>query len=147
MSGYVRVSNMDQILKGLNLTEARVDQAALIATSQAALAIEAQAKANANTGSHAPGLPHIGPRTGEGPNIVTGNLVNKIKASPATKGLKGYTATVGSSAEYARAIELGNPVWKSGVKFPYLTPAANKLMVSGVLNRIFTTAFIRVVKG
>jgi hypothetical protein len=147
MSGYVRISNLDKVLQGFDLTDARVDQAALIATTQAALAIEAQAKANANTGSHAPGEPHIGPRTGEGPNIVTGNLVNNIKVSPATKGLRGYTAIVGSSAEYARAIELGNPVWKSGVKFPYLTPAANKLSSSGVLNRIFTTAFIRVVKG
>jgi len=147
MSGFVRVSNMDQVLKGFDLTDARIDQAALIAVSQAALAIEAQAKSNANTGSHAAGEPHIGPRSGEGPNVVTGNLVSKITASKAVKGLKGYSAIVGSSAEYARAIELGNPRWKSGVKFPYLTPAADKLIKSGVLNRIFTTAFVRVLKG
>jgi hypothetical protein len=147
MSGRIKVTNLAEVLKGFDITDAKIDAAAMIATWQAALAIEGQAKINANTGAHAAGLPHIGPRTGEGPNIVTGNLVNNIRAERPIKGFKSYSAIVGSGAEYARAIELGNPVWKSGVKFPYMTPAANSLTKNGTLSRIFTGAFIKAVRG
>jgi hypothetical protein len=147
MSGRISVTNLAEVLKGFDITDERIDAAALTATWQAALAIEGQAKTNANTGSHAAGQPHIGPRTGEGPNVVTGNLVNNIRAERPIKGFKSYSAVIGSGAEYARAIELGNPVWKSGVKFPYLTPAADSLSKNGTLSRIFTAAFIKVVRG
>ena len=147
MSGRIKVTNLAEVLKGFDITDERIDAAAMSATYQAALAIEGQAKVNANTGSHAAGQPHIGPRTGEGPNVVTGNLVNNIRAERPVKGFKSYSAVIGSGAEYARAIELGNPVWKSGVKFPYMTPAANSLTKNGTLSRIFTGAFIKVVRG
>jgi len=42
---------------------------------------------------------------------------------------------------YARAVEMGLPTWKSGVKYPYMVPAVESLKQSGQLNRTFTGAF------
>ena len=59
----------------------------------------------------------------------------------------GYVAEVGASMVYARAVELGLPEWKSGVKYPYLAPAAESLKQSGKLNRTFTGAFVQYLRG
>jgi hypothetical protein len=144
--GVVTVVNLSEVLKGFDLTEKKIDTAAQVATWQAALAIEGLAKQNANTGSHPRGQGHI-PGTGPGPNVVTGNLVSKIVAQRPIKGFKGYSATVDSSAEYARAVEQGSPRWKSGVKYPYLSPAATTLLNNGTLSRIFIGAFTYSVRG
>ena len=144
--GAIKVTNLNQVLQGFNLAEEKLEQAAYIALYQVAQAIEGQAKDNANTGAHAPNKPRIA-GTGPGPNIATGNLVSKIKADKPKKGLNGYSAIIGSSAEYARAVELGHPNWKSGVKYPYMEPAANSLVRNGTLNRIFTGAFLITVRG
>lgn len=144
--GAITVVNLTEVLKGFDLTEKKIDSAAMIATWQAAQAIEALAKSNANTGTHPPGQGHI-PGTGPGPNVVTGNLVSKIVAQRPVKGFKGYSATVDSSAEYARAVEQGSPRWKSGVKYPYLSPAATTLLNNGTLSRVFIGAFTYAVRG
>jgi hypothetical protein len=52
-----------------------------------------------------------------------------------------YVAEVGASMVYARAVEMGLPEWKSGVKYPYMVPAVDSLKQSGALNRTFTGAF------
>lgn len=144
--GVVRITNLDQVLQGIDLTQKALDTATYQAIFQCALKIEDQAKVNANTGNHPRGMGHL-PGTGPGPNIVTGNLVSKIAAQRPIKGFKGYSATVDSSAEYARAVELGSPRWKSGVKYPYMEPAAQALINNGTLSRIFTGAFVTAIRG
>jgi hypothetical protein len=144
--GVVRITNLDQVLQGFKLTEKNIDDAAYKAVFQCALKIEDQAKQNANTGSHSRGTPRV-PGTGPGPNIITGNLVSKIVGQRPVKGFKGYSATVDSSAEYARAVEQGSPRWKSGVKYPYMEPAAQALINNGTLSRIFTGAFLTAIRG
>jgi hypothetical protein len=142
----IKVTNLAEVLAGFNLTEKQIDLAAMIATNQTALMVEGEAKRNANTGAHSANTPRI-QGTGPGPNVVTGNLVNRIVAQRPVKGFAGYVADVSSSAEYARAVELGSPRWKSGVKYPYMEPAAKKLIQDGTLNRIFTGAFTAAIGG
>lgn len=83
------------------------------------------AQANANTGAHSKGQGHI-PGTGPGPNVVTGTLRRSTKPTPVRRVAEGWSGTAGPTVGYARAIELGNPHWLSGVKFPFLGPAIRK---------------------
>jgi len=144
--GAITIINLANVLKGFDLTEKKIDTAALQATFQASLKIEDLAKKNANTGNHPVGTPRIA-GTGPGPNSVTGNLVSKIVAQRPVKGFRGYTSEVTSSAEYARAVELGSPRWKSGVKYPYLEPTATTLINNGTLKRIFIGAFTTAIRS
>lgn len=143
--GAVIIRNLAEVLKGLEVQEGKVEQAAQIAIATAGFAIERQAKINANTGTHSKKTGHI-PGTGPGPNVVTGTLRRSIRTD-VRRGFGTYIAVVGASTEYARAVELGSKRWKSGVKYPYLAPAAIELIMNGSLNRIFTAAFTKAVKG
>jgi hypothetical protein len=143
--GAVIVRNLAEVLAGLEVQEDRLERAAQIAIATAGFAVQRQAQKNANTGTHKRGQGHI-PGTGPGPNVVTGALRRSIRTD-VKYGFGNYVAVVGASTEYARAVELGSPRWKSGVKYPYLAPAAIELIRNGSLNRIFTAAFIKAVKG
>lgn len=143
--GAVIVRNLAEVLAGLEVQEDRLERAAQIAIATAGFAVQRQAQKNANTGTHGKGQPRI-PGTGPGPNVVTGALRRSIRTD-VKYGFGNYVAVVGASTEYARAVELGSPRWKSGVKYPYLRPAAEDLIRNGSLNRIFTAAFIKAVKG
>ena len=143
--GAVVVRNLAEVLAGLEVQEDRLEQAAQTAIATAGFAIQRQAQKNANTGTHKKGQGHI-PGTGPGPNVVTGALRRSIRTD-VKYGFGNYIAVVGASTEYARAVELGSPRWKSGVKYPYLAPAAIELIMNGSLNRIFTAAFIKAVRG
>lgn len=143
--GAVVIRNLAEVLKGLEIQEDRIEQAAQTAIATAGFAVQRQAQINANTGTHSKKTGHI-LGTGPGPNVVTGALRRSIRTD-VKYGFGNYIAVVGASTEYARAVELGSPRWKSGVKYPYLTPAAQGLIQDGSLNRIFTAAFIKAVKG
>jgi hypothetical protein len=143
--GAVIIRNLADVLRGLEIQEDRLENAAQTAIATAGFAIQRQAQINANTGTHKKGTPRI-PGTGPGPNVVTGALRRSIRTD-VKYGFGNYIAVVGASTEYARAVELGSPRWKSGVKYPYLAPAAIKMIQNGSLNRIFTAAFIKAVKG
>ena len=143
--GAVIVRNLAEVLAGLEVQEDRLERAAQIAIATAGFAVQRQAQKNANTGTHKRGTPRI-PGTGPGPNVVTGALRRSIRTD-VKYGFGNYVAVVGASTEYARAVELGSPRWKSGVKYPYLRPAAEDLIRNGSLSRIFTAAFIKAVKG
>jgi hypothetical protein len=144
--GSIKITNLQEVLKGFDLTEKKIDLAAYQAISQAALKVEELARRNANTGVHGPGQGHI-PGTGPGPNVVTGNLVSKIVAEKPTKGFRGYQVDINSSAIYARAVEQGHPKWKSGVKYPYLEPAGQTLLNNGTLRTVFVGAFVMAIRG
>lgn len=143
--GAVIVRNLAEVLAGLEVQEDRLEHAAQVAIATAGFAVQRQAQKNANTGTHKRGQGHI-PGTGPGPNVVTGALRRSIRTD-VKYGFGNYVAVVGASTEYARAVELGSPRWKSGVKYPYLRPAAEDLIRNGSLNRIFTAAFLKAVKG
>jgi len=143
--GAVVVRNLAQVLAGLEVQEDRLERAAQTAIATAGFAIQREAQKNANTGTHKKGQGHIS-GTGPGPNVVTGALRRSIRTD-VKYGFGNYIAVVGASTEYARAVELGSPVWKSGVKYPYLAPAAEQLIRNGSLNRIFTAAFLKAVRG
>ena len=137
----MEIKNLAQVLAGLDMTEKKVSDAARYAIGMAAAAVERQAKKNANTGTHPRGAGHI-PGTGPGRNAQTGNLRRSIYSQTKIGFAGSYVAEVGATMVYARAVEMGHPRWKSGVKYPYLVPAAESLKNSGVLNRTFTGAFV-----
>lgn len=139
------VKNLSQVMAGLSAFEQKVESAGQLALTQAALALERQAKLNANTGTHKRGQGHT-PGTGPGPNKVTGTLQRSI-STEVRYGFGSYVATVGPSVEYARSVELGNPRWKSGVRYPFLSTAVGYMVKSGSLNRVFTMNFTRLMKG
>ena len=139
--------NRSEVFAALNAWQKKMDNAGYRATQRITADLVRRGIANASQVDNPPIQknnklryhPHIGPRTGEGPNKVTGNLVrNIIGSSVRQQGFGTYTASATSGAEYARAVELGNPRWKSGVKFPYMIPARDYLVQSGL-----ASAYIR----
>jgi Bacteriophage HK97-gp10, putative tail-component len=71
------------------------------------------------------------------PSNVTGNLRRSIRST--TKGFNGrYTMVVGAYMVYARALEFGNPRWKSGVKYPFVAPTAKILSENNRARNIYT---------
>jgi hypothetical protein len=142
--GAIIVRNLSQVMAGMTAFEQNVMQAAEYGIAQAAFALEREAKKNANTGTHKRGEGHI-EGTGPGPNVVTGTLRRSI-TTEVRYGFGSYIATVGPTVEYARAVELGHPNWR-GKRYPYLIPAAGKLIGNGTLSRVFTNAFRTRYKG
>jgi len=143
--GAIIVRNLSQVMAGLNNFEKNVLEAGEYGIAQAGFALEREAKKNANTGTHKRGEGHI-EGTGPGPNVVTGTLRRSITTT-VRYGFGTYIAVVGPTVEYARAVEVGSPRWKSGVRYPYLIPAAGKLIGNGTLNRVFTNAFRSKLRG
>ena len=143
--GAVIVKNLDQVMSGLTAYELNMEKAGQLALTQAALAVERQAKLNANTGTHKRGEPRVA-GSGPGPNKVTGTLQRSINTQ-VRFGFGSYVATVGPSVEYARAVELGSPRWKSGVRYPFLSTAVGYMVKSGNLQRVFQLNFLRLMKG
>ena len=115
-----------------------------IAAMQIGAAIERQAKKNASTGKiprdEWKTAPHI-PGTGPGPNVRTGRLRDGILYRGFQSGLGGYTVEVGSTTLYSRAVELGNPRWKSNAKYPFFWPAVQQVKADGTINRIQKNIF------
>lgn len=143
--GAIVVKNMQDVINGIDNSVDKIERAAQYGIGMAALAIERQAKKNANTGTHKKGQGHI-PGTGPGPNVVTGTLRRSI-TTEIRYGFGSYVATVGPTVEYARAVELGSTRWKSGVRYPFLIPAVGYLVGSGKLNNIFTSNFKSRLRG
>ena len=136
--------NRDEVFAALNAWQNRMDTAGMNATRMITRALVAYAQKNASETKNPPiqknnrlrHNPHIGPRTGEGPNYATGNLFRNIIGNlPRRQGFGTYVASATSGAEYARAVELGSANWKSGVKYPYMLPARDFLVSSGEASR------------
>jgi len=144
MSGAIFITNLDEVLRDLGHTEQQIDFAAKYAIGMTAAKIERDAKINANGPAHAKGTPRIPGAVG--PNTITGNLKRSI-FSRTRIGFGTYIAEVGASMEYARQVEQGGGRWKSGVKYPYITPAAEKLQANGTLSRTFAGAFASQLRG
>jgi hypothetical protein len=149
--GAIIVRNLADVLKSIEGLEDKIEKAAQLGVAMAGLAIEREAKINANNGvrvrvgNKIVPPKHIGP-SGSGPNVITGTLKRSI-TTRVRVGFGTYIADVGPTVVYARAVELGSPIWKSGVKYPYLTPAADKLIRNGTLQKIFVQRVSQVIRG
>ena len=145
------IKNLKDVLAAIDGAAEKIEQGAQLGVMRVGLAVERQAKLNfqgtrsyQKRVSKKTGNPwlkitppkHVG---GSGPNTVTGNLKRSIKTTYRV-GLGVYTAEVGPTMIYARQVEKGGGKWPSGLKYPYLEPAALMLLRSGKINRIFTTA-------
>lgn len=74
-------------------------------------------------GSHKRGQPHVG---GPKPNIVTGYLRRSVIMQPLVRtGPASYSTSVGPTAIYARAIELGLRQ-APNVSYPYFRPGVSE---------------------
>jgi hypothetical protein len=134
VTARVTIPNLSEVISGIQRTAAQIDQAVAQAIQITGLAVERQAKQNAS------GRP--------GPNVRTGNLRRSITTSMPIKGFgDSYSVVVSATMVYARAVELGHPRWKPGVKYPYLGPAARNLSANGTLNRVFTSALVSRIRG
>lgn len=67
--------------------------------------LSTRVKANASTGHHRPGAPHI-PGTGPGPNVATGDYRRSIHPE-FVHSVVGHYAFVGTNAVQGRRLELG----------------------------------------
>jgi hypothetical protein len=132
------VTNESAVLAAIRAKALRIDKAGQDALMAVAFAVQKQAKINAFTGKHAPNEGHI-LGTGPGPNVGTGMLRRSISVHRNKKGFGNYVASVGPTVIYSRAVELGHPRWKSGVKYPYLRPAGT--LVRKKARRIFLATF------
>ena len=134
MTARVTIPNLSEVISGIQRKAEQIDQAVAQAIQITGLAVERQAKQNAS------GRP--------GPNVRTGNLRRSITTSMPIKGFgDSYSVVVSATMVYARAVELGHPRWKPGVKYPYLGPAARNLSANGTLNRVFTSALVSRIRG
>lgn len=149
MSGII-IKNLSEVLAAIDGSAKKIEQGAQIGIMRAGLAVERQAKLNfQSTRSYEKRVSrngigylvvtppkHVG---GSGPNTVTGNLKRSIRTTYRV-GFGSYIAEVGPTMVYGRQVEKGGGKWRSGVKYPYLEPAALTLLKNGTINRIFITA-------
>ncbi len=92
-------------VRHFNRLSIQLDRAVGSAVSNTGTWLHAQISANADTGNHAPGLPHI-PGTGPGPNVATGDYVRSI-ALEVTEAGSAHVATVSTNLPQARRLEFG----------------------------------------
>ena len=134
MTARITITNLSDVLAGFDATEDKIELAVQYAIAMTGLAVERQAKVNAS------GRP--------GPNVRTGNLRRSITTSSVQKGFTNlYSVNVSATMIYARAVELGHPRWKPGVKYTYLGPAASNLQANGTLARVFVTNLASRLRG
>lgn len=118
----MNIKNMGDVVKGISTAVEKIDQAALYALGMVGLSLERRVKQNLNKITHPRGEGHTIKGDGGFPNRMTGALsrsvFTELKHEPGS-----YVASVFPTMVYARALELGNPRWKSGVRYPYLKPS------------------------
>ena len=147
--------NLDDVVAGFKRWQTRMDKAGELSARYISNAIWSKAKQITHETVNPPTQsnnrlrhnPHIGPRSGEGPNYATGNLNRNILArQPIREGFATYVAIVSSQSEYARAVEFGASNW-GGVKFPYMIPARDDVIKSGRARTIMFGFFDAAMKG
>lgn len=151
MTARVEITNLSDVLRTLSINATKLEKASQFGVAQVALAIERETKillfSRQNSGRYdgkgANRYRGHEPIKGDGqpPNRVTGALASSVHTE-VRQGFGSYVADVFPTMVYARALELGNnKVWKSGVKYPYLRPAVDKVRPRA--NQIFVTNFMK----
>ena len=137
--------NLPEVQAAIDAAMVRLDGGIAMAMNLISLQLQRDAVANASEAKHSPKQPRVPTK---GPNRVTGNLVNNIRPMPAIrKGFASYVGGVESSAVYSRQLEEGGGKWKQGVKYPYLLPARDQLLLSGKVNQILATSIVSALRG
>lgn len=130
--------NLPQVEAALKLYQQRFDNSIKGAAAEISIALEGYGKREIK-GHRPEGEKAV---SGQPPMNRTGNLRRSIRGQEIRKGFGRYTAVVGAGASYARAVEVGSPYnppsWKNGEHFPYLSPAFEKFIKSGLIQRILT---------
>jgi hypothetical protein len=138
--------NLPAVNAALNALLDRIDAGANRATNYISAELERLATANASEAKHPQGTRRQTQTVG--PQVVTGNLINNIRAQPAIRvGFGTYIGSVDSGAIYSRALEEGNPKWRSNVKYPYMTPAYNSIIQSGRAEQLAVLAISSAIRG
>jgi len=128
-------TNLPEVIAAIKAWQKRMDDAGYRATQLITRDLVFRAQENANQVKNPPiqknntlvHRPHIGPRTGEGPNYATGNLFRNIRGESVRRvGFETYTASATSGAEYSYDLEMGGRY-----KFPFMMPARDYLVQSG----------------
>ena len=151
MTAQIKITNLSETLNNLSVFQTKIDKAATYGVAQVALSVERETKKILFTRQNS-GFPggkgarrYRGhePTSGDGgpPNRVTGALASSVRTEIKRAGFGTYVADVFPTMSYARALELGSPRWKSGVKYPYLLPAVNR--VKPKATSIFITNFMK----
>ena len=124
--------------KGILALNKKIENAVYFATREVAMVATAEMKKQIR-GGHKAGTPTpSAPNTP--PTNITGNLRRSIR--PVVKKGFGnqYTATVGAYMVYARALELGHPRWRSGLKYPFVEPTGRIMATNNRARNIYVNA-------
>lgn len=119
-----KITNLNEVLRGLDKTEDRIIAAGVYAIAQVGLAVEREVKMTLNNNPHARRgnrwIPsgHIG-GPGTPPNRRSGNLMSSVRTE-VRQGYGTYTASVFPTMIYARRLEVG-------LNYPYLRPTAVRM--------------------
>ena len=128
--------NLPQVKAALQAYKNRVDMQIGLAAKEISIALEGFGKREIK-GERPKGEKAV---SGQPPMNRTGNLRRSIRGMTDRKGFGNYDAIVGADMIYARAVELGDPYnppsWTEGQRFPFLSPAVQKFVKSGLLRRI-----------
>ena len=150
------IIGVDKSIAAITYLIKSVDSVAADATSVLATRLVRQAQLNA-TGparwtrvSGESGQYHYinRPREG-GPGVVTGNLRRSIRAmGPRTVGVGKVEVITGAWANYAAALEYGNPRWKRTKQglggYPFFQPAVDKVLTQTAVEEVWREAWRRV---
>ena len=139
MSSGMSISGADDAKRAMEVYRKKLPLASDRGVAAVALAYENELKKVLNKVQNSGKGNHIGPPGGF-PNRRTGRLSNSI-ATNKIEGFGSYGREVGAGMVYARSLELGNPRWRSNVRYPFMEPVARVLRPAA--QRIFTVAFKR----
>lgn len=136
----------NRLSKSLTALGARVEAAAPAGAELMGLALEASIKGQIR-GGHPKGT-KTGATPGGPPQNVTGTLRRSvITGHPHWLGVGRAAAEVGPTTKYARAVELGHPRWKNGVRYPYVEPGVRQAEHTGQLHAIATGVIATAIRG
>ena len=134
----ITITNLNAVLKGLDIQEDKIESAAVYAIAQVGFAIERETKQTLNNNPHSKRgnswtpSGHIG-GPGTPPNRRTGNLMSSVRTE-LKYGFGSYVAEVFPTMVYARRLEVG-------LNYPYLRPSVERIRPRA--DQIFRTNFLK----
>jgi hypothetical protein len=127
---------LDNALKGLEVKNTEFLAAVEFATTQTGLDAVTVMK-NQIKGAHKRGTPTPS-KPNSPPTNITGNLRRSISSNVKRGFGLSYTATVGPTMIYSRALELG--MGKNNVKYPFVLPTATIMLTTGRARATYVSA-------
>lgn len=143
----ITLRGLDEAIAALKAMEAKVDRGTADAVYAGGHAIQHQARVNLGKRSHARGTPTPSPR-GEPPARIDGTLWSSVKVGlPHPDGLSGWMCEISSGLVYSRIQETGGWAGRGLRSYlpprPYLGPAVDTAVASGLIKSSFETAWAK----